>query len=107
VLDDLADLSATDLIDINLVGRAMGFGTAPESLDAAVSPRGYRLMSRVPRLPDVVLDRMVEHFGGLQKLLAASVDDLQAVEGVSEARARTIREAISRLADASIIDRYP
>jgi len=107
VLADFADLSATDLIDINLVGRAMGFGTAPESLDAAVSPRGYRLMSRVPRLPDVVLDRMVEHFGGLQKLLAASVDDLQAIEGVSEARARTIREAISRLADASIIDRYP
>jgi diadenylate cyclase len=107
VLADLGDLSATDLIDINLVGRAMGFGTAPESLDNAVSPRGYRLMSRVPRLPDTVLDRMVEHFGGLQKLLAASVDDLQAVEGVSEARGRTIREAISRLADASIIDRYP
>jgi hypothetical protein len=26
---------------------------------------------------------------------------------VGEARARTVREAISRLADASIIDRYP
>jgi diadenylate cyclase len=107
VLAAMAELSETDLIDINLVGAAMGFGTAPESLDAAVSPRGYRLMSRVPRLPSIVLDRMVEHFGGLQKLLAASVDDLQAVEGVGEARARTIREAISRLADASIIDRYP
>ena len=30
-----------------------------------------------------------------------------AVDGVGESRARAIRDAISRLADASIIDRYP
>ena len=42
----------------------------------------------------------------LQKLLAASVEDLQAVEGVGENRARTVREAISRMAEVSIIDRY-
>ena len=50
---------------------------------------------------------VVDHFGTLQKLLAATAEDLQAVEGVGEARARTVREAISRMADASIIDRYP
>ncbi len=85
----------------------MGFGTAPEVLDVAASPRGYRLLARVPRLPGLVLDRVVDHFGGLQKLLAATAEDLQTVEGVGEMRARTVREAISRMADASIIDRYP
>ena len=60
----------------------------------------------MPRLPGTILDRLVEHFGGLQKLLAASVEDLQAVEGVGETRARAVREAISRLAEVSIIDRY-
>ena len=78
-----------------------------KSLDAATSPRGYRLLSRVPRLPEPLLDRVVEHFGGLQKLLAASVEELEAIDGLGEARARSVREAISRLADASIIDRYP
>jgi diadenylate cyclase len=72
----------------------------------AASPRGYRLLSRVPRLPNLVLSRIVDHFGGLQKVLAATVDELQTVEGVGDARARSIREALSRLADASIIDRY-
>ena len=42
----------------------------------------------------------------LQKLLAASVEDLQVVDGVGESRARAVREGISRLAEVSIIDRF-
>ncbi|MDT4893339.1 MAG: diadenylate cyclase [Pseudonocardiales bacterium] len=106
VLRDIAELSATDLLDITQVARAMGLSSTPEGMESAASPRGHRLLSRVPRMPNLILDRMVEHFGGLQKLLAASVDDLQAVDGVGETRARAIREAISRLAEVSIIDRY-
>jgi diadenylate cyclase len=106
VLLDLGLLSATDLLDLSLVARAMGLPHTPEGLDSASSPRGYRLLARVPRMPGAVLDRVVDHFGGLQKLLAASVEDLQAVEGVGEARARAVRESISRMAEVSIIDRY-
>jgi diadenylate cyclase len=105
-LDELGQLSATDLLDPLNVARALGFPATLESMDGTVSPRGYRLLSRVPRLPNLVLTRIVEHFGGLQKVLAATVDELQNVEGVGDARARTIREALSRLADASIIERY-
>ena len=71
-----------------------------------MSPRGFRLLARVPRLPELVVERLVGHFGGLQRLLAASIDDLQAVEGVGEASARTIREGLSRLAESSILERY-
>lgn len=100
-------LSPTDLLDLSVVAHAMGYPATTEALDGAVSPRGYRLLARVPRLPRTVVDRVVEHFGGLQKLLAATAEDLQGVEGVGGIRARGVREAISRLADASIIDRYP
>jgi diadenylate cyclase len=106
VLGDLADLSATDLLDLTQVARAMGLPSTPEALDGAVSPRGHRLLSRVPRMPGTILDRVVDHFGGLQKLLAASAEDLQLVDGIGETRARSVREAISRLAEVSIIDRY-
>jgi diadenylate cyclase len=103
---DLDALSATDLLDLTSVAGAIGFATTPEVLDSAVSPRGFRLLARVPRLPEIVIERLVGHFGGLQKLLAASIDDLQAVEGVGEARARTVREGLSRLAESSILERY-
>jgi diadenylate cyclase len=71
-----------------------------------VSPRGYRLLARVPRLPGAVIERLVEHFGSLQKLLSAGIDDLQAVDGVGETRARSVREGLSRLAESSILERY-
>jgi len=106
VLADLDALSATELLDLILVANAVGYLPTPEALESAVSPRGYRLLAKVPRLPSTVVDRLVEHFGGLQKLLAATVDDLQAVDGVGESRARNVREGLSRLAESSILERY-
>jgi diadenylate cyclase len=106
VLAELNGLSATELIDLSLVAKAMGYAATPEALESAVSPRGYRLLAKVPRLPVAVVDRLVDHFGSLQKLLAATVDDLQTVEGVGESRARSVREGLSRLAESSILERY-
>jgi diadenylate cyclase len=106
VQTDLGALSSTDLLDPAVIARVCGFGTGGEVLDQPVSPRGYRLLARVPRLPQAIVDRLVEHFGGLQKLLAASIDDLQLVEGVGETRARSVREGLSRLAESSILERY-
>ena len=98
------DLQA--LLDLSAVARCYGLPTSPDALDSPVSPRGYRLLARVPRLPAAIIDRLVDHFGGLQKLLAATIEDLLAVEGVGETRARAVREGISRLAEVSIIERF-
>lgn len=103
---ELDSLSAAELLDLQLVAKAVGFPYGTDPLETAVSPRGYRLLAKVPRLPGLVVDRLVEHFGGLQKLLAAGIDDLQAVEGVGETRARSVREGLSRLAESSILERY-
>ena len=106
VLRDFDVLSASELLDLSTIARVMGYAAGADALDAPVSPRGYRLLAKVPRLPNLVVDRLVEHFGGLQKLLAAGIDDLQAVEGVGENRARSVREGLSRLAESSILERY-
>lgn len=103
---ELDRLPANELIDLGSVAKAMGYPNTVESMDAAVSPRGFRLLAKVPRLPSTVVDRLVEHFGSLQRLLGATVEDLQMVEGVGDARARGVREGLSRLAEASILERY-
>jgi diadenylate cyclase len=104
-MHELDRLSGSDLLDLSCVAHVLGH-TGADSLDNAVSPRGFRLLAKVPRLPATVVDRLVDHFGNLQKLLAASIDDLQAVGGVGESRARSVREGLSRLAESSILERY-
>ena len=105
-LDNLGTLSSADLLDLAAGARAMGFSVTGDSLDSAVNPRGYRLLSRIPRLPRAIVERLIDHFGTLQALLAADFDDLMAVEGVGESRARAVREGMSRLAESSILERY-
>jgi diadenylate cyclase len=106
-MNALANLGTEELLDIRSVTSAV-LRLPPETsdMDMGLSPRGYRLLAKIPRLPDVVMDRIVQHFGTLQKILRATVDDLDQVEGVGEARARAIKEGLSRLAETSILDRY-
>jgi len=105
ILDKLEALTPAELVDPASAAKALGLGSG-EHLDGAVAPRGYRLLAKVPRLPGPVVDRMVAHFGTLQHLLGAGVDDLQAVDGVGELRARSVREGLSRLAESTILERY-
>ena len=104
VLDDLAALSTEDLIDPAEVVHAIRIPVA--ALDAAVSPRGYRMLSRIPRLPDSVIQRIVAEFGNLQKINRATIDDLDDVEGVGAMRAAAIKDGLNRLAESTILDRY-
>ncbi|MGZ4676144.1 MAG: DNA integrity scanning diadenylate cyclase DisA [Acidimicrobiia bacterium] len=98
-LDTESLLDVRDVADVLQLPRDVG-------LDTAVQARGYRLLSKVPRLPEAVSDHVVERFGHLQKILRASVPDLVEVEGVGESRARAIKDGLARLAESSILERY-
>ncbi len=105
-LEALADLSTDELLDLKAVASMLHLPGGTADLDTGLQPRGYRLLSKVPRLPELVIDRIVERFGSLQRVLRATIDDLDEVEGVGETRARAIKEGLSRLAETSILDRY-
>lgn len=105
-LGTLATLDTEELLDLRMVAAILGLNDAQIDLESNVSPRGYRLLSRVPRLPESVIDSIVERFGHLQKIMRATVADLEEVKDVGEVRARAIKEGLSRLAETSILDRY-
>jgi diadenylate cyclase len=94
------------LIDLENIASVLGLASGTNGLDKPASPRGYRLIHRVPRVPEAVAERLVDRFGTLQRLLAASMDDLTTVEGVGTQRARAVREGLSRIAETSILERY-
>jgi diadenylate cyclase len=105
VLEELERLSPEELLDMATVATVLGLGGSG-MLDEPVEPRGYRLLAKVPRLPRPVAEQLVAHFGGLHKLLAASVAELQAVDGVAEPQARAVREGLSRLAEVTLLEKY-
>ncbi|MFB0836001.1 DNA integrity scanning diadenylate cyclase DisA [Arthrobacter halodurans] len=102
----LQGFSSADMIDLGKISTVLGFTPGTDSLDAIVHPQGYRLLAGIKSVPRAVADRLVANFGGLQRLMAANIDDLMAVDGIGEQRARTVREGLSRIAESSLLDRF-
>lgn len=105
-LETLSSLEIDDLLDAEEVVEALHLSDNAYDLDASIEPRGYRMLGRIPRLPNEVADNLVARFGTLNKLSRASTEELAEVDGVGEHWALTIKDALSRIAESSIMDRY-
>lgn len=93
----LAALSSDALLDGFTVAEVLGLPTGADALDAHVRPRGYRLLGRIPMLPGPVVNRLVERFGSLSKMLSADENALDDVDGVGARRAKAIIEGLRRM----------
>ncbi|MGH9104777.1 MAG: DNA integrity scanning diadenylate cyclase DisA [Acidimicrobiales bacterium] len=101
----LSRLSTERLLDLTKVASVLRIGGPGADLESAVRPFGYRLLSKIPRLPDQVVHNIVDRYGGLQQVLRASVEDLDTVDGIQVAGAHFVKEGLARLAETSILDR--
>ena len=106
----LASLSTDDLTDLRAVAAVLLPGTDVDAelidLDHSLQPRGYRLLDKVPRISEDVVDRLVERFGSLQKLTRATTADLASVEGVDPSLALSVKDGLDRLAEHTLLDRF-
>jgi diadenylate cyclase len=96
-LDLLSTLTTEQLSDEGKVAATLNLGAQ----ENPARPRGYRILDRIPRLPDAVKDSLIAKFGNLQRLLYATTSDLDQVEGVGRARARQLRHYLDRLLDTT------
>ena len=106
VLDSLARLPHQDLLDFGRLAELLGHDRKLNTLDHPVSPRGHRVLGRIPRLPKLVVQEIVQEFGGLDEILAASDGELESVDGVGDMRAKDIREGLRRLQEVNLVDKY-
>ncbi len=105
-LEALRALPYRELLEFERLAEVLGYPRNVNPLDFSVSPRGFRVLSAIPRLPETVVQRVVEDLGSLDAVLRASQRDLEAVEGVGAVRAREIREGLRRLQEHNLVDRY-
>lgn len=98
VRTELAKLGTEQLLEPTTIASILGLsGPEPQSADDHVRPRGLRVLRRIPMLPASVIARIVERYGTLQGVLAATVQDLDEVDGVGERRAVAIADGLARI----------
>src|SRR4051794_18125387 len=81
-LSALRVLSYQELLGFEDLAEVLGYPRSVNPLDHSVSPRGYRVLSHIPRLAESVIGRVVGGFEGLDAIVRASHRELEAVEGV-------------------------
>jgi diadenylate cyclase len=106
VLQALGRMPHQDVLDFGRFAELLGYDRKVNTLDFPVSPRGYRVLGRVPRIPKLVVQKITHELGGLDEVLAASDEELAAVDGVGAARSKDIREGLRRLQEVDLRDRY-
>jgi diadenylate cyclase len=104
-LEALAQLPYQQLLEFELLA-VLGYPATTNPLDHSVAPRGFRVLTHIPRLPENVIQRVVGELGGLEGIVRASQRDLESVDGVGAVRAREIREGLRRLQEHNLVDRY-
>jgi len=100
----LWEYTSDELLDPMNMAKSLGYVTNADLLDAPVFTKGFRVLSKIPRLPAAVIYNIILHFDDFQDILVATNDELDEVEGVGMVRARNIREGLRRISERSLID---
>lgn len=106
VLDQMKKMSADELLEHTNIVRALGYPVRNNILDEGVAPRGYRILSKIPRLPAAVIENMLVRFQTLPRVMTATIEELDEVEGIGAVRARAIKEGLKRIQEQVFIDRH-
>lgn len=93
---DIQRLTAEELVDLDLIAKLLGYPSLSLT-DTLISPKGYRILFKVPRVPVSVIENLVKHFKELKFVIAADTNALDQVEGIGEARAKAIRSGLKRI----------
>jgi diadenylate cyclase len=102
----LGSLHSEELLTLGRIGELLGYDQDVDALELHVSPRGFRMLRKIPRLPKGVITNLVGRFGHLEDILNASNGELATVEGVGQARADDIKEGFLRLRELNLLERY-
>jgi diadenylate cyclase len=93
-----------DISDTVYIARILGLGSTTSHLDQQVSPRGYRMLQKLPRIPVSIIENLVQRFGLLSHIMRATIEELDDVEGIGEVRARSIKNGLKRMQEQVILE---
>ena len=97
MIEKLRNLEYEELLKESTIAKILGYEYFDNYDEVAVYPKGYRILSKVPRMPSNIVENLVDAFKSFQHILAADIESLDEVDGIGEVRARTIKQSLKRM----------
>ncbi|MFP5109329.1 DNA integrity scanning diadenylate cyclase DisA [Neobacillus sp. C211] len=105
VIGRMQSMATSGTIEDMVLLKLMGY-LGYVHLDENKSPRGYRILNKIPRLPSIIIENLISSFGELSKIITATVEELDEVEGIGEVRAKKIKEGFKLIKERLYTDRH-
>ena len=105
ILQKLIELDKEQLLDTGLIAKILGYENFDNYDEVGVYTKGYRILSKIPRMPNNTVENLVKSFKSFQHILIADIPELDNVEGIGEIRARTIKQSLQRMQEQFVFDR--
>lgn len=104
IYKQIQNLDSEQMLELETLSKLLGYPGVP-LVDTLISPRGYRMLNKIPRIPSSVIENLVKNFKELKAVIEASYEQLDKVEGIGDARARAIKNGLRRLREQIMIDK--
>lgn len=99
-------LTDDELLDLVKVSKILGYSGITESMDMEIRPKGYRILNKIHRLPTGIIENIINYFDDFKSIQAASIEDLDEVEGIGEIRATYIKNGLIKMEKMSSLDMH-
>mgnify|MGYP002447943945 CR=1 FL=1 len=104
VMEELSEIPYEELTKQVTVAKLLGYENFDNYDEVGVYTRGYRILTKIPRVPNNIVENLVKSFKSFQHILAADIPELDEVEGIGEVRAKTIKQSLKRMQEQFVFD---
>ena len=104
IYNQLVELEYEDLMKQQVIANLLGYEDFENYDELAVYPKGYRILNKIPRMPNNIVENLVKSFKTFQHILIADIPTLDEVEGIGEVRAKNIKQSLRRMQEQFVFD---
>ncbi|WP_028781688.1 DNA integrity scanning diadenylate cyclase DisA [Thalassobacillus devorans] len=105
LLKKMQEATDSELMSGEQILKLLGY-PATQKMQDSIIPRGYRILKKIPRLPPLIIEHLVERFTTLNNIVMASTKELVKVDGIGDVRASKIRDGLERVQEQLFVDRH-
>ena len=104
IVEQLSKMAYEELMKLPAISKLLGYESFENFEELAVYPKGYRILSKIPRMPNSIVENLVKSFKSFQHVLLAEISDLDKVDGIGEVRAKTIKQSLKKMQEQFAFD---